>query len=64
MSAEFKMVESRTPSGLEEGVNEMLDDGWMLHGSTMMASTPVGDGSVLHTYVQALVREAGQGEQR
>jgi hypothetical protein len=60
---EFKMVDSATLSGLEEGVNLMLDQGWALHGVTMMATEPGGLGTAGLTcrYVQALVREAGWG---
>jgi hypothetical protein len=58
----FKMVEAATAGGLEEGVNLMLDQGWQLHGVTMMATEPAGLGraGVTCRFVQALVREAGE----
>jgi hypothetical protein len=55
---EYKAVESGTPEWLEEQVNELLADGWQLHGITMLASTPVGDGSVINNFVQAMRRES------
>jgi hypothetical protein len=58
----FKLVSARTSGGLEEGVNEMLEDGWELHGVTMMASTPVGDGSVVHEFVQAIKKDTNLHE--
>lgn len=58
---EFKMVEAATPDGLEQGVNLMLNQGWRLHGFTVMATEPRGLGyaGVTCRFVQALVREAG-----
>jgi hypothetical protein len=55
---EFKMVEAVTAEGLEEGVNLMLEQGWRLHGVTMMASQPGGLGTagLAYRFVQALVR--------
>lgn len=61
---EFKMVESDTAKGLEQGVAMMLDQGWQLHGVTMMATEPRGLGyaGVTCRFVQALVRQVGGGE--
>ena len=59
----FMMVESQTAKGLEEGVNLMLDQGWRLHGVSMMATEPAGIGraGVTCRFVQALVCEAETG---
>ena len=61
---EFKMVEAATPAGLEEGVNSLLDQGWWIHGGTMMATEPrgLGTASVTCRFVQALIRETGGHE--
>lgn len=61
MTQEYKLVESGNPEGLEQGVNDMLEKGWELLGVPMHASTPVGDGTTIHRWVQAVVRERGLG---
>jgi hypothetical protein len=62
LKQEYKLVESGTAKGLEQGVNMMLDQGWRLHGVTMMATGPGELGTVGPKcwFVQALVREAGE----
>jgi hypothetical protein len=59
---EFRMVEAATANGLQEGVNQLLDQGWRLHGVTMMATElgGLGTAGVTCRFVQALVREAGE----
>ncbi|GAB6898616.1 DUF1737 domain-containing protein [Kineosporia succinea] len=53
---EYKLLHSRGPDRLTEDVNEHLADGWRLHGITMSAPKPVGDGSIQNLFVQAVVR--------
>lgn len=59
MKQEFKMVESRTPEGLEQGVNLLLGHGWRLHGVTMLATEPgrLGTAGMNCRFVQALVHD-------
>lgn len=58
MNQEFKMVESRTSEGLEQGVNLLLSHGWRLHGVTMMAHRPGRPGTAgMSRFVQALVHD-------
>lgn len=55
MIQEYKMLEAWDPKKLTKEVNEHLEGGWLLHGSSMVAVCDRGA-----SYVQSVVREVEQ----
>lgn len=56
MVQEYKLVSATTPEVLTNKVNEMLEQGWKLHGPTDVAAA----GSNATYFVQPVVREIEQ----
>lgn len=60
MAVKFDVVESSDVERFKEAVNQMLEDGWQLHGKMKAYPYRVNDPNGI-LYIQALVRDEAKG---
>ena len=64
----YKVMKSRTISGLEEYVNELMQEGWAPVGEVSISTIPssflYNDGSPKNTYHQAMIKNGEQKENK
>jgi hypothetical protein len=64
MVIDYKLVTASHPGALSYQVAELLEDGWTLYGSPVIAAGPLLEGAYESDYAQALVRDIPTEEAR